>query len=91
MTNMEKAYDLAAIAVRRRLYEQRPADLSILESIRAQDVAVYTGAHYQVQHVLSRTCIGFELDPKVCAIAKKAADSSRYQEMATLKARSHFP
>ncbi len=64
MTNMEKAYDLAAIAVRRRLYEQRPADLSILESIRAQDVAVYTGAHDQVQHVLSRTRIGFELDPK---------------------------
>lgn len=64
MTNMDKAYDLAAIAVRRRLREQRPADLAILESMKKKDVAVYTGAHDQVQNVLDRVEIGYERDPK---------------------------
>lgn len=63
MTNMEKAYDLAAIAVRRRLLEQRPADLAILESMKKKDVAVYTGAHDQVQNVLDRVQIGHEMNP----------------------------
>ena len=43
MTEMERAYQLAAAAVRRRLTEQHPEDLKVLDKIRKNEVSVFSG------------------------------------------------
>ena len=61
--SMETAYDLAALAVRRRFAEQCPAHLAALAAVRRRDVAVYSGTFDSVQHVLERLRVPFTLDP----------------------------
>ena len=63
MNNMEKAYDLAAFAVRERLAQQRPERLELFDSLVERDVAVYSGTFDSVQHVLKRLRVPFRLDP----------------------------
>jgi hypothetical protein len=63
MTEMEKAYELAALAVRQRLAEQHPGDLVVLDQVRADDVAVFSGTYDSVQEVLRRLAVPFTLDP----------------------------
>jgi hypothetical protein len=62
--SLNKAYNLAAVAVRRRLAEQHPDRLAVLDEIGKRDVAVYSGNFDTVQEVLKRINIGFVLDPK---------------------------
>ena len=64
MTELARAYDLAARAVRRRYAEQHPDRLEVLDSFGDKDVAVYTGTYDTVQEVLKRLGLKFELDPK---------------------------
>jgi hypothetical protein len=52
MSDMSKAYEVAAIAVRQRLAEQRPEDLHVLNKLRKQDVAVYAGSYDRVEDIL---------------------------------------
>lgn len=53
MTDMKKAYEVAAIAVRQRLAEQRPEDLHVLNKLRKQDVAVYAGSFDRAEDILA--------------------------------------
>lgn len=53
MSDMQKAYEVAAIAVRQRLAEQRPEDLQVLNKLRKQDVAVYAGTYDRVEDILA--------------------------------------
>jgi hypothetical protein len=64
MSEMAKAYDVAARAVRERFREQRPALLAALERLRKGDVAVYRGVYDSVEEVLKRLGVPFTLDPK---------------------------
>ena len=64
MSIMEKAYNVAALAVRRRLAEQHPDDLAVLNSIGPDEVVAYTGAYDQVQNVLKCLNVPFRMDPK---------------------------
>jgi hypothetical protein len=63
MTEMEKAYRLAAAAVRQRLAEQHPEDLEALGEVRKNDVLVFSGTFDSVQEVLRRLNVPFTLDP----------------------------
>ncbi len=53
---MERAYRLAAAAVRRRFAEQHPDYLDRLSRLSRSDIAVYSGAYDQVGRVLE--CLG---------------------------------
>ncbi|MEM9068800.1 MAG: hypothetical protein AAGE52_09850 [Myxococcota bacterium] len=61
---MTHAYKLAAAAVRRRYTDQRPETLRALRRLSKSDVAVLTGVHDSVQHVLSALGIPHTMDPK---------------------------
>lgn len=61
---MEKAYQLAAAAVRQRFAEQRPESLEVLDSIRKGDVAVYQGSYDSVENVLDRLGVSYTMDPR---------------------------
>jgi len=63
MTTLAKAYDVAALAVRRRFAEQHPDRLEALDSFGAKDIAVYSGSYDTVQEVLKRLGLKFALDP----------------------------
>ncbi len=63
MTKMEKAYQLAALAVRRRLAEQHADALDVLDHLRRQDVTVFSGTFDHVEEVLRRLDVPFALDP----------------------------
>jgi hypothetical protein len=63
MSDMEKAYRLAVLAVRRRLKEARPEALEVLDGLQASDVSVYAGSYDNAQEVLSRLEVPFTLDP----------------------------
>jgi hypothetical protein len=63
MTEMEKAYQLAAAAVRQRLAEQHAADLEVLDEIGKGDLAVFSGSFDSVQEVLRRLKVPFTRDP----------------------------
>jgi hypothetical protein len=65
MSDMARAYDLAAAAVRQRYAEQHPRDLETLDALVKSDVAVFTGVHDSVQEVLRRLNIPFVADPKM--------------------------
>jgi len=64
MSDMEKAYRLAAAAVRRRFGEQRPELLKALDRVRAEEVAVFAGVHDSVQEVLARLGTPRTMDPE---------------------------
>lgn len=63
MTVMEKAYDVAAHAVRRRLAEQHPDDLRVLDDLGRGQVAVFKGSFDRVEHILDRLRILFRHNP----------------------------
>jgi hypothetical protein len=63
MSEMQKAYRLAAAAVRQRFAEQHSEDLEVLSRLRPGDVAVFSGSYDSVQEVLSRLGAPFTLDP----------------------------
>ena len=68
MTTMERAYDLAAAAVRERLAQQRPERLELLRSLGEGDVLVYSGTYDSVQEVLKRLDIPFSMRPTVAKL-----------------------
>jgi len=64
MTDMKKAYQVAATAVRQRFAEQHPKSLEILNRIRPQDVAVYSGSYDRVEDILKCLKVPMTMDPK---------------------------
>jgi hypothetical protein len=68
---MQKAYELAAAAVRQRYAEQRPEALAALDALRKADVAVYTGTFDHVHEVLTRLGVPFTLDPKAFKLEQR--------------------
>ncbi|MBW4518762.1 MAG: hypothetical protein KME16_03405 [Scytolyngbya sp. HA4215-MV1] len=63
MSGMKKAYEVAAIAVRHRLAEQRPEDLRVLNKLRKQDVAVYAGSYDRVEDILACLKVPCTMNP----------------------------
>lgn len=63
MSDMKKAYEVAAIAVRQRLAEQRPEDLHVLNKLRKQDVAVYAGSFDRVEDILACLNVPCTMNP----------------------------
>ena len=63
MNDMKKAYEVAAIAVRQRLTEQRPEDLHVLNKLRKQDVAVYAGSFDRVEDILACLNVPCTMNP----------------------------
>jgi len=63
MSDMKKAYEVAAIAVRQRLAEQHPEDLQVLNNLQKQDVAVYAGSYDRVEDVLACVKIPCTMNP----------------------------
>ena len=63
MSDMKKAYEVAAIAVRQRLAEQRPEDLHVLNKLRKQDVAVYAGSFDRVEDILAYLNVPCTMNP----------------------------
>src|SRR4051812_41513274 len=76
MTDMARAYDLAAQAVRRRLAEQRPDQLETLNEVGRGDVAVFTGSFDSVQEVLRRLGVLYTADPRKLTAAVVFANCS---------------
>jgi len=72
MDIMERAYDLAAVAVRRRFAEQHPDRLAVLDSLNRRNVAVYSGTYDHVEEVLARLGVPFWRDPNPRRLAKAA-------------------
>jgi hypothetical protein len=65
MSDMKKAYEVAAIAVRQSLAEQRPEDLHLLNKLRKQDVAVYAGSFDRVEDILMCLNVPCTMNPDV--------------------------
>jgi len=63
MSDMKKAYEVAAIAVRQRLAEQHPEDLHVLNKLRKQDVAVYAGSFDHVEDILACLNVPCAMNP----------------------------
>lgn len=63
MSDMKKAYEVAAIAVRQRLAEQHPEDLQVLNKLRKQDVAVYAGSFDRVEDILACLNVPCTMNP----------------------------
>ncbi len=63
MSNMQTAYNVAAFAVRERFQEQYPEALTILNQVRKQDIAVYSGAYDKVEKVLQCLQIPYTMNP----------------------------
>jgi len=63
MSDMKKAYEVAAIAVRQRLAEQRPEELHVLNKLRKQDVAVYAGSFDRVEDILACLNVPCTMNP----------------------------
>jgi hypothetical protein len=85
MSNMARAYDLAARAVRRRLREQRPEQLEALEAVRPGDVAVFKGSYDSAEQVLARLGVPHALDPKKLNAALVFANCSAQYSPTLLK------
>lgn len=60
---MKKAYEVAAIAVRQRLAEQRPEDLHVFNKLRKHDVAVYAGSFDRVEDILACLNVPCTMNP----------------------------
>lgn len=71
MSDMTKAYKLAALAVRQRYAEQHPEYLEVLDGLTKRDVAVYTGTYDSVQHVLEPLGVPFTTNPAVTRTAAR--------------------
>jgi len=71
MSDMKKAYEVAAIAVCQRFAEQRPEDLHVLNRLRKQDIAVYAGSFDRVEDILA--CLK--------AIAQIKADTLNFAQL----------
>lgn len=65
MSDMNKAYALAAAAVRQRYREQHPEYLDVLSELKKQDIAVYTGSYDKVETVLDHLQIPYTLNAAV--------------------------
>ena len=63
MTDIEKAYNVAAAAVAIRWAKEHPARLATLGSIRKSEVAVLSGSYDHVQNVLKRIGVSHQMDP----------------------------
>lgn len=63
MSDMKKAYEVAAIAVRQRLAEQHPEDLKVLNGLRKHDVAVYAGSYDRVEDILACLNVPCTINP----------------------------
>ena len=63
MDRMERAYDLAAVAVRRFLAVRYPERLEVLDTVAKDDIAVYAGAYDSAESVLDRLGVPYCLNP----------------------------
>jgi hypothetical protein len=63
MNLMERAYKVAALAVRRRMREQRPEHLAVLDSIGLGTVGVYRGTYDRVENILELLGIRYVANP----------------------------
>ena len=63
MTSMNKAYQVAATAVRQRFAEQYPDKLKILNGIRKADIAVYSGSYDHVEDILKCLKVPMTMNP----------------------------
>ncbi len=63
MSNMQTAYNVAALAVRERFQSQYPQALAILNRIRKQDIAVYSGTYDKVEKVLQCLQVPYNMNP----------------------------
>jgi hypothetical protein len=71
MSSMNRAYRLAALAVRRRLAEQRPAALAALTAIRAGQAAVHSGpagSYDHVERVLGELGVPWAMQPDLSSV-----------------------
>ena len=73
MSDMETAYNVAALAVRQRFSEQHPDYLEILNRICADEVTVYSGSYDRVEEILQRLRIPFTMNPGEKASQSKIA------------------
>ncbi len=73
MTDMEKAYKLATLAVRQRYAEQRPDDLRLLNQIRKGEVAAYTGSYDQAEEVFKLLNVPVSVNPDAGDLCAKIA------------------
>jgi hypothetical protein len=60
---MRNAYQMAAIAVRQRLAEQHPDDLTVLDAVEPGDVAAFRGSYDQAEELLKTIGIEAVVDP----------------------------
>lgn len=72
MSDMEKAYRLAAAAVRQRFAEQHPDALVALGRIQREDVAVFSGSYDQTEKALEVLGIPCLVDPDISKLEARA-------------------
>jgi hypothetical protein len=63
MSDMQTAYRVAALAVRQRFAEQHPEELEVLNRVRREDVAVYSGTYDHVENVLKCLEVPVTMNP----------------------------
>lgn len=63
MKGMQKAYQVAAVAVKQRFSEQRPKDLRILNKISQKDIAVYLGSYDHVEEIFQCLNLPIQINP----------------------------
>lgn len=68
MSNMHKAYTVAAKAVRKRLEKFAPDDLALLDAIPKKEVSVYSGTFDSVEQILKLVGIPYQMDPDASGI-----------------------
>lgn len=71
MSDMEKSYQLAVLAVRQRLQEQKPASLAALARLKKGDIAAYSGSFDQVEKLLALLGLPVTLDPEPAKLSAK--------------------
>lgn len=67
---MNKAYKIAALAVKQRFREQHPEFLPVLENIGRGQVGVYTGQYDQCENVLKELGVPVVMNPNKSALLK---------------------
>ena len=63
MSDMQTAYKVAAAAVRQRFAEQHPENLNILNQIKKDDIAVYSGHFDKVEEVIKCLQVPYKMNP----------------------------
>ncbi|MEW6729796.1 MAG: hypothetical protein AB1489_00530 [Acidobacteriota bacterium] len=71
MSEMQTAYQLAALAVRERFAEQHPEDLAVLDRIESGDVAAYSGSFDQAEEALRCLGIPTTINPQANSLTAK--------------------